>query len=305
LDYASDKELKLLQKFKAQGIPVVSLFITGRPLWVNPELNASDAFAVIWQPGTEGAGVADVIIPDAKNKARFDFSGKLSFSWPATPDQTPLNLGDANYTPLFAYGYGLTYTNKDSLGDNLSEAAQTAKKSTETLTVFKNRSLEPWQLSLTDDVNNTKPVTASVLSLGAINYRAVDRLVQEDSIQLQWNGKAQASAGFIAKERVDYSSQPEKAALVFDIKVDKKPTADVKLMMGCGSDCGAEKSITDVLQKTNVGQWQTLSVSMSCFSKAKLDMLLSPFTLSTNGELGLTLHHVRIETTPTASIQCP
>lgn len=305
LDYASDKELKLLQKFKAQGIPVVSLFITGRPLWVNPELNASDAFAVIWQPGTEGAGVADVIIADAKNKARFNFSGKLSFSWPAVPDQTSLNIGEENYAPLFAYGYGLTYADKDSLKDDLSETAQTPKKLAETLTVFKNRSLEPWQLSLTDDVNNTKPVTASVLSLGAINYRAVDRLVQEDSIQLQWNGKAQASAGFIAKERVDYSSLPEKAALVFDIKVDKKPTADVKLIMACGSDCGAEKSITDVLQKASVGQWQTLSVSMNCFSKVKLDMLLSPFTLSTNGELSLTLHHVHIESTSTASIQCP
>lgn len=304
LDYASDKELKLLQKFKAQGIPVVSLFITGRPLWVNPELNASDAFAVIWQPGTEGAGVADVIIPDAQNKARFDFSGKLSFSWPADPNQTPLNFGEKNYAPLFAYGFGLTYADKDSLKDDLSEAVQTAKKSAETLTVFKNRSLEPWQLSLTDDLNNTKPITASVLSLGAINYRAVDRLVQEDSIQLQWNGKAQASAGFIAKERVDYSSQPEKAALVFDIKVDKKPTADVKLIMSCGSDCGAEKSITDALQKANQGQWQTLSVSMSCFSKVKLDMLISPFTLSTSGELGLTLHHVRIESTQTPVVDC-
>lgn len=305
LDYASDKELKLLQKLKAQGIPVVALFITGRPLWVNPELNASDAFAVIWQPGTEGAGVADVIIPDAKNKARFDFRGKLSFSWPSDPNQPPLNIGEANYAPLFAYGYGLTYADKDSLQDDLSEAAQTAKKPAETLTIFKNRSLEPWQLSLTDDVNNTKSITASVLNLGALNYRAVDRLVQEDSIQLQWNGKAQASAGFIAKERVDYSTLPEKAALVFDIKVDKKPTADVKLIMGCGSDCGAEKSITDALQKVNAGQWQTLSVSMSCFSKVKLDMLLSPFTLSTSGELGLTLHHVRIESTPAANIQCP
>ena len=305
LDYASDKELKLLQKFKEQGIPVVSLFITGRPLWVNPELNASDAFAVIWHPGTEGAGVADVIIPNTKNKARFDFKGKLSFSWPATPEQTPLNIGQDNYAPLFAYGYGLTYADKNLLGDNLSESAQTAKKLVETLTIFKSRSVEPWQLNLTDDVNNSKPITASVLSLGALNYRAVDRFVQEDSIQLEWSGKAVASVGFVAKERVDYSSMPAQAALVFDMKVDKKPTADVKLIMSCGSDCGAEKSISDVLQKANVGQWQTLSVSMNCFSKVKLDMLLSPFTLSTTGELGLTLHHVRIETTPTASIQCP
>lgn len=304
LDYTSDKELKLLQKFKAAGIPVVSLFITGRPLWVNPELNASDAFAVIWQPGTEGAGVADVIIPDAKNKVRFDFTGKLSFSWPAAPDQTPLNVGQDNYAPLFAYGYGMTYADKNTVADNLSEAAQDAKKSSDTLNIFKNRSIDPWQLSLMDDVNNTKPVTASVLNLGAISYRAVDRLVQEDSVQLQWSGKASASAGFIAKERVDYSAMPEKAALVFDIKVDKKPTADVKLIVNCGSDCGADKSIADTLKKADVGQWQTLSISMNCFKKAKMDMLLSPFTLNTSGELGLTLHNLRIETTVKPVLSC-
>ncbi|RYY77406.1 MAG: glycoside hydrolase family 3 protein [Gammaproteobacteria bacterium] len=303
LDYASDKELKLLQNFKAQGIPTVSLFITGRPLWVNPELNASDAFAVIWQPGTEGAGVADVIIADAKNKARFDFTGKLSFSWPASPDQTPLNIGQENYAPLFAYGYGLSYSDNVSL-ENLSEAAQTSKTNLQSFEIFKNRSIEPWQLTLTDNLNNSKAVTASVLSLGAINYRAVDRLVQEDSIQAQWSGATQASLGFVAKERVDYSSLPEQPALVFDVKVDKKPTADVKLSLNCGSDCGSEKSIVNELRSANQGEWKTLSVSLNCFQKVKLDMLLSPFTISTDGELKLTLHHVRIESVPSAVVNC-
>jgi beta-glucosidase len=173
------------------------------------------------------------------------------------------------------------------------------------LEIFKSRSIDPWQLTLTDDVNNSKPVTASVASLGALNYRAVDRLVQEDSVQLQWSGKAQASAGFIAKERVDYSSLPEQAAVVFDVNVDKKPTADVKLSLHCGSDCSAEKSITDNLNAANAGQWQTLSVSLNCFKKVKLDMLLSPFTLTTAGELSLRLHHVRIESTPAVTISCP
>jgi beta-glucosidase len=303
VDYASDKELKLLQKLKAQGIPVVSLFITGRPLWVNPELNASDAFAVIWQPGTEGAGVADVIIPDAKNKARFDFTGKLSFSWPASPDQTSLNIGQENYSPLFAYGYGLSYADNASL-ENLSEAAQTAKTNVQSFEIFKNRSIDPWQLTLIDNVNNSKPVTASVATLGAINYRAVDRLVQEDSIQLQWSGKAQASVGLVAKERVDYSQLPEQAALVFDMKVDKKPTADVVISLNCGSDCGAEKSIDNVLHAAPANQWQTLSISFNCFKKAKLDMLLSPFTLTTKGELGLALYHIRIESVSTPSVTC-
>src|SRR5690606_1073523 len=104
---ANNSDWELLKKFKAQGIPVVSLFITGRPLWMNKELNASDAFAVIWQPGTEGAGVADVIFKTGANigaeKVQHDFTGRLTFSWPKRPDQGPLNIGDENYDPLFPY----------------------------------------------------------------------------------------------------------------------------------------------------------------------------------------------------------
>ncbi|ALT76884.1 glycoside hydrolase family 3 protein [Paucibacter sp. KCTC 42545] len=308
LDFASDKELQLLKKFKAQGIPVVSLFITGRPLWVNPELNASDAFAVIWQPGTEGAGVADVIMRDAKNAVRFDFKGKLSFAWPARPDQAPSlaygkNEGEGG-GPLFPRGYGLTYADKNSMGDDLSEAWQLAKQSAQTATIFKNRTLEPWQLMLADDLNHSKTVTSNVASLGAISYRAVDRLVQEDAIQLQWNGKAAASAGFFAKERVDYSALAAKA-LVFDVRVKHAPTAEVKLAMNCGTDCLAERSITQALRNAKPDQWETLSISMACFATAKLDMLLSPFALSTSGELDLVLHHVRIEAVPAPSVRCP
>ncbi|MDH3497094.1 MAG: hypothetical protein OER21_10040, partial [Gemmatimonadota bacterium] len=51
-----------------------------------------------------------------------DFSGTLSYSWPAAPSQTPLNRGDADYRPLFPYGFGLTYTTADTLSDALPEA---------------------------------------------------------------------------------------------------------------------------------------------------------------------------------------
>jgi hypothetical protein len=34
-------------------------------------------------------------------------AGKLSFSWPRSMDQIPINLGDPRYDPLFKYGYGL------------------------------------------------------------------------------------------------------------------------------------------------------------------------------------------------------
>ena len=61
--------LELLRRLKGQGVPVVSVFLSGRPLWVNPELNASTAFVAAWLPGTEGGGIADVLFRDSA-KAR-------------------------------------------------------------------------------------------------------------------------------------------------------------------------------------------------------------------------------------------
>ena len=103
------ESLAILRRLRERGIPTVSVFLTGRPMWVNPELNASDAFVVAWLPGTEGGGVADVLVRGPNGAVQHDFQGRLSFSWPRHALHTPLNVGDTDYAPLFPYGYGLTY----------------------------------------------------------------------------------------------------------------------------------------------------------------------------------------------------
>jgi len=122
------ESLALLRRLEEQGIPVVSVFLSGRPLWVNPELNASTAFVAAWLPGSEGGGVADVLFRGADGAVRYDVTGRLSYSWPAAPSQTPLNRGDAEYRPLFPYGFGLTYGVNDSLPDDLPEVDTTAAR---------------------------------------------------------------------------------------------------------------------------------------------------------------------------------
>ena len=109
--FGNRTDLALLTKLKTQGVPIVSVFLSGRPLWVDPEIEASDAFVAAWLPGSEGGGIADVLIGNAAGKPRHNFRGKLSFSWPSSPTQTPLNIGDADYHPRFAYGFGLSYRN--------------------------------------------------------------------------------------------------------------------------------------------------------------------------------------------------
>jgi beta-glucosidase len=108
------KDLALLKKLKDAGIPVVAVFLAGRPLWVNPEINASDAFVVAWLPGTEGAGVADLLFKSANS---FDFRGKLSFSWPLFVDRDAGNRGDKPGAAAYPYGFGLSYADKDDRPD--------------------------------------------------------------------------------------------------------------------------------------------------------------------------------------------
>ena len=80
---ARPADLALLKKLKAQGIPVVTVLLSGRPLWTNPELNQSDAFVAAWLPGSEGAGIADVLFRKVDGGIAYDFTGRLPFRWPA------------------------------------------------------------------------------------------------------------------------------------------------------------------------------------------------------------------------------
>lgn len=112
--------IEILARLKAEGIPVISIFLSGRPLWVNRHMNASDAFVAAWLPGSEAAGVADVLFRSASGEIHYDFKGKLSFSWPKYVDQNTLNAGDEDYDPLFPLGYGLTYADVSQVPDNLS-----------------------------------------------------------------------------------------------------------------------------------------------------------------------------------------
>jgi beta-glucosidase len=113
--------LELLRRLKEQGIPIVSVFLSGRPLWVNPELNVSTAFVAAWLPGTEGGGVADLLFRDNEGQVNFDFTGRLSYSWPRDPYESNPNRSDPDYEPLFPYGFGLTYAVVDTLPDDLPE----------------------------------------------------------------------------------------------------------------------------------------------------------------------------------------
>jgi beta-glucosidase len=97
------EDVAAVRAVRAVRVPTVVVLVSGRPLILGSILDEADAIVAAWLPGTEGAGVADVLFGD------FPPTGRLSHSWPRTMAQVPVNWGDAAYDPLYAYGYGLSY----------------------------------------------------------------------------------------------------------------------------------------------------------------------------------------------------
>ncbi|MDB5202946.1 MAG: beta-glucosidase-like glycosyl hydrolase [Ferruginibacter sp.] len=121
------QQMALFRAMKATGKPVVAVVLAGRPLTINELADSADAIVYAWFPGTEGGNaIADVLFGD------YNPSGKLPISFPRNTGQIPVyynhnNTGrpvtnpkniiyksayiDAPNTPLYAFGYGLSYSN--------------------------------------------------------------------------------------------------------------------------------------------------------------------------------------------------
>lgn len=104
----TELEIDLLNKVREQSKSVIVILLSGRPRVITDELPLADAWVAAWLPGTEGAGVADVLFGD------YPFTGKTPYSWPRSLGQLPINTNNLNDktgcdTPLFPFGYGLVY----------------------------------------------------------------------------------------------------------------------------------------------------------------------------------------------------
>jgi beta-glucosidase len=91
-----------IDKVCAATVKCVVVIVSGRPLIIDPaQLREMDALVEAWLPGSEGGGVADTLFGERP------FTGRLPVTWPKTLAQEPINVGDANYDPLYPFGYGL------------------------------------------------------------------------------------------------------------------------------------------------------------------------------------------------------
>lgn len=307
LAFDDGRALQILTELKAQGIATVSVFLSGRPLWVNPELNQSDAFVAAFLPGTEGGAVADVLIRSAEGEIRHDFQGKLSFSWPANATAALLNLGDKNYQPLFAYGYGLNYSDKTELAKLSEESGINADQVLNfSRYLHAGKAVNPWQLQLVDQgkvtvVTEPRQDSASA----AVTAVATDRLQQEDSVLLSFHKDAAVALGHAQGVSLDLSRQSngdmtlelEYQLVTMTVGTEALP-AKVTLGMHCGENCGASLNFTEHFSGMQNKGWHSIKIPLRCFIEANTDFDITkvsqPLVIEATAGLVLQLARVRL-----------
>lgn len=258
------KFLPLLEAMNAQSIPTVSIFLSGRPLVVNRQLNASDAFIAAWLPGSAVEGIADVIFTK-DDEIHHDFTGKLSYSWPKTKDQSVLNFTDSIYDPLFPYGYGLSYssnietpriqiTNNDSKLDLVNVFLGTASIPGKEFIVTKAGP----EFVLQDDFvsNNDK-----------IKITRFDYQRQDDAKNVVFKEDQSLQAfGISAESHVNLSTMKSPFYEII-MRVNSLSNPSLYFSVGCGNNCRGSIELPTKLMT----DWSTINIPLSCLEKDGLD----------------------------------
>ncbi|XQA72821.1 glycoside hydrolase family 3 protein [Xanthomonas sacchari] len=307
-----DTDLALIKRLKADGIPVVAVFLSGRPLWVNRELNAADAFVAAWLPGSEGAGIADVLLRTAQGGVQHDFKGKLSFSWPRTATQYANNVGQQGYDPLFAFGYGLRYADNGNLA-RLPEVSGLTGNEAAAGVFFARGAAGPGMALRLEGANGQGVTVTRVpesLDGALLKVTGVDHLAQEDGRRLAWSGGREVLVALQSHTPLDLQRESNgDLMLMTTLRVDAAPQGEAWLAVGCGSGCAARVAIGPTLTALPVGQWKRVGVPLKCLAAAGADLskLDRPWALTTAGAMTLSVSRVALGALNEAesTVACP
>lgn len=110
----SAADIRTITSTRTHVNKLIVILISGRPMLITDQFEQADAWVAAWLPGTEGAGVTDVLFGD------YPFTGRLPYSWPRSNAQLPINENNAAgktgcQAPLFAFGYGLVAAGEQAM----------------------------------------------------------------------------------------------------------------------------------------------------------------------------------------------
>lgn len=287
----NDFNPELLERYKEAGVSVVSVFISGRPLWTNPEINASDAFVAAWLPGSEPAGITDLLF---KTKSQYDFTGRLSFSWPKLATQVKLNPHHADYDPLFPLGYGLSLKDNKLMVPLSVESGVSEGLGDKGVFFEKGMTTRPWILTANGSPFEL-PHSEAGISVAAFDYTA-----QEDAVRVKF---LEADNVFsISSYPLDYQREANGAMeLSFQSRSLSGPEK-VSVAAGCVelADCENYHDV-DISEG-----WAETRISLRCALVSGVDMhnMKNAFTLRAGAGADIAVANIRLAQESAGSIKC-
>ena len=267
-------------------MPVVTVLLTGRPLYCNAEINRSDAVLVAWLPGGEGGGVADVLF------GHHPVSGRLPFSWPAVPGDTALHPEDADRAG-FAFGYGLEFGQADPLGV-LPEEGMPGEDSGQ-IEIFARGVLRPgWELRLADDGEDQGRMAGGSGSStsGALTLQTVDGGLQGSARRIEWTGPGALTIGIQDTRAVSLVGDGAPLALLMRLRVGRLGDTSVRF--------GGKVALTETLRSQADGEWHELVLPLGVLVDEGLTLLGSRTVLSltSTGALCIDIEELRLTGLP-------
>lgn len=296
-----EHDLELLRRLHGDGIPVVAVFLSGRPLWVNREINAADAFVAAWLPGSEGGGVADVLLRKRDGKIANDFHGKLAYAWPGSGLH---GQGESKF-PL---GYGLRYTDHANAQD-LSEASGISGEQIPVGNYLdRGKSVRGYTFRLlgADGVAVVATTSQAGAGDGSLRMSALDYKAQEDARRFEWK-KSGAELTIQSRAPFDLDRQTNgDVLLVTTLRVDALPGKDAWIGMGCGAGCKGRVTLGPTLAALPTGAWTRIGVPLKCFRAAGADMhrIDQPFVWGAGAGSSVALARVALGTDADQVVDC-
>jgi beta-glucosidase len=302
------QHLEIMKKYQEEKIPVVAILLSGRPLWQNRELNLSNAYVAAWLPGTEGGGITDLLFRKKDGAVNFDFTGKLAYSWPRDATGTPLNVNKEPYDPLFPFGFGLTYAAPAELAA-LSEDPGVPAELMSTGSYFdKGTPVQPWSLRVSNGTDSTRISAVPAESVGGrVKVTAIDDQVQEGARRFVFAGDGKGTVQLTSEGTVDISRETNgDVMLLVRLKRESTAPADLKIGVACGAGCGGLVPFAETLNAVPASKWQTVGVSLKCFTKAGADVtkVNEALVLETEGKLDLAFSQVKLGTVADKTLSC-
>ena len=294
LDYISKGfDTNKLLRFKKMNIPVVSVFLSGRPMWTNPEINNSDSFVAAWLPGSEGGGIADLLF---QTNQSYDFKGKLPFTWPSSA------LVSEKKEVLFNLGYGLNYKSNDQIA-LLSENSglENSNVASSGIYFIKGATVSPWDLWLISG-ELEKQIASFPTSVGGLIVSKTDHLAQEDALRINWTQGDQtryqpSNEGDYFRistiEPDDMTRQSNGAMkLAFNAKSFSGQTETIRI-----GQCDNQSDCNKTLELEISKNWKEYMISLKDFENLGIEMsnITSAFLVKAMPGTDIGLSNIRLE----------